>query len=156
MYPSENLVQLPKEHVMDVSIKSSDKQTREALTKVRDNRRAAKDRRSQHRKNRRDARTHLVIERRLRRRIEKTIRLDLLAEKRRYLRGEATGSEYMINTKIIYKSGKWSFTRPFVERILNEELGKHAGFKYEANFDISYEKQEWCNFISIRYTLLEQ
>ena len=147
-------VHLPKECVMDVSIKSTDKQAREAFIKAREDKQAAKDRRDQKRKDQEASRRQTVTQRRLRRRIRTEVHNDLLAEKKNYLKGEATGNEYEINTVIRYKRKNTRYKSAFVKEILKETLAKHTGFEYKADFETDYNK-EWCNRIRIWYTLLE-
>lgn len=138
---------------MDVSIKSSDKQAREAFIKAREDKQAAKDRRAEMRKDRKDRRRQRVNHRRLRRRIHKEVRTDLRTEKLTYLRGEATGGEYVINTRMRYRRKTWRYQRSFVEGILKEALAEHSGFEYKVDFVTDYDG--WCERIRIWYTLLE-
>lgn len=152
-YLSENLVHLPKECVMDVSIKSSDKQAREAFIKARDEKQAAKDLRAQQREDKATNRRQTVNHRRLRRRIDKAVRSHLSTEKQHYLQGEATGGEYVINTQLSYRGDYWRYKPSFVESILKETLAKHSGFEHKVDFWT--RRTGYCYSMSIWYTLLE-
>jgi hypothetical protein len=140
---------------MDVSIKPSDKQAREAFIKARDDKQGRAENRAKRRQNRKDSRRNTVVERRLRRRIRKAVRTHLRAERRNYLRGEATGGKHVIDADVQYKGGVWFYKRAFVENILTETFAKHAGFEYKADFRTDEGKDEWCHAILIWYTLLE-
>lgn len=149
-----NLVHLPKECLMDVNIKSTDSQVREVFIKTREERQATKDQRAKKRNDRKNNRRKTVTHRRLRRRIEKRVRADLLTEKQNYLKGEVTGEEYVITTRIRYRRRSWRYKRSFVQGILEKAFADHTGFEHKVDFDTN-EKDEWCNGICISYSLLK-
>ena len=141
---------------MDVSIKSADKQAREAVIKARHDKQTAQAKREKKREARKTKKMTAVTTNRLRRRIMKEVRVQLLTEKRLFLAGHANGDEYEIDTVVPYKKtpGK-RYRRPFVESILKEALANHSGFEYKADFMTDHSDDEWCNSIRIWYTLLD-
>lgn len=139
---------------MDVSIRPADKQTREAFITARDKKQATQDQRTEKRRARKTKKRTTVTMRRLRRRIEKEVRTDLRTEKKSYLRGEPTGSEYVIDTLIRYGLSFWLHDRSVVEGVLEKVLAQHTGFEYKVDFKTDYGAGDPCRSIRITYTLL--
>lgn len=139
---------------MDVSIKQSDKQAREAITQVRDDKETVRAAR----KNRKAEKRGTVVNKRLRRRIEKKVRADLLTEKQCYLKGEPSDSVYTIDTRLRYGwplRRRWRHEPDTVKRILREVLAEHTGFEYEADY-CGCRDSRLCDVIRVQYTLLDQ
>jgi len=142
---------------MDVSIKPTDKQAREATIKARDDKETARATREEKRKARKAGKRGPVINRRLRHRIEREVRADLLNEKKCYLKAEPSDGEYVIDTRIRYGWSlrrKWRYEPVTVKRIFQEVIAMHTGFEHKADYNC--RRGNWCDEIRVQYTLLDQ
>lgn len=141
---------------MDVSIGSSDQSARDKRINARSKHQAAKDARARRRLDRKVEKRDATTDRRLRRRISRRIGEDLVTERRKYLYGETTGEEYLIDAVVRYGRRRCVADLESVEEMLDEAFAEHTGFTKQVTFLTDPETGKWCRGIRIRYTLLER
>ncbi len=135
---------------MDVSISAIDKEERSLTIKERALRMKAQTKKIEEKNEKRQQRQNKKQSKLLRRRINKEVRSHLKAERHSYLAGEDMGKTYAINTRV----KGWRFKQTYIELLVKEAVESHQGATHTAT-TFSRKYNEWCDSVSIIYTLID-